>query len=177
VIATLLDPSAPQAIDTKGNGSGLTSIDINGGSLGNVRLTSTGGEISTNGPYDALGVCSTGCGTGNDNARALASTESLSFHLTTAGKTAQGFSLGLLGLTSTASTVAVTVTFKRNGTTLSTTILSASVSTTFPSTPQLTSLTPSPVQVFDEVVISPSGSTTRFYVATVGLCASSTTCN
>jgi len=89
----------------------------------------------------------------------------------------QGFSLGLLGLSATPTTVAVSVTFKRNGVVLSTTTLSASVSTTFPSSPQLTSLTPTPVVVFDEVVISPVGTGTRFYVATVGLCAASTTCN
>jgi hypothetical protein len=176
-IETLLDPTAPQAIDTKGNGSNLTSIDISGGSLGTIRLTSTGGDISTNGPYNALGVCSSGCGTGNDSARALAPGESLSFRLVSPGQTMQGFSLGLLGLSTTPTTVAVSVTFRRNGVVLSTTTLSASVSTTFPSSPQLTSLTPTPVVVFDEVVISPVGTSTRFYVATVGLCAASTTCN
>ena len=90
VIKKLLED--PNAIDTKGNGSGLTALDLVTTDLGTVRISSTGGEISTDGPYKTLGVCSSGCGAGNSSNRALDSSESLSFRLGT-GKTAEGFVL------------------------------------------------------------------------------------
>lgn len=165
VIKKLLEN--PNAIDTKGNGSGLTFIDLPTTDLGTVRISSTGGEISTDGPYQALGVCSSGCGAGNSSNRALDSSESLSFRLGT-GKTAQGFSLGLLGISNTS--VAVSITFKKNGTTLGSLIQSVAVNTSMPLVPQLTNLalTP-PGTLFDEVVVQPVG-TSRFFVANVFFC-------
>ena len=157
----------PNAIDTKGNGSGLTFIDLPTTDLGTVRISSTGGEISTDGPYQALGVCSSGCGAGNASNRALDSLESLNFRLGT-GKTAQSFALGLLGISNT--TVAVSITFKKNGTTLGSLIQSVAVNTSMPLVPQLTNLalTP-PGTLFDEVVVQPVG-TSRFFVANVFFC-------
>lgn len=165
VIKKLLEN--PNAIDTKGNGSGLTFIDLPTTDLGTVRISSTGGEISTDGPYQALGVCSSGCGAGNASNRALDSSESLNFRLGT-GKTAQSFALGLLGISNT--TVAVSITFKKNGTTLGSLIQSVAVNTSMPLVPQLTNLalTP-PGTLFDEVVVQPVG-TSRFFVANVLFC-------
>lgn len=161
----------PTAIDTKVNGSGLTFIDLVTTDLGTVRISSTGGEISTDGPYKALGVCSSGCGAANSSNRALDSSESLSFRLGT-GKTAEGFSLGLLGISNT--TVAVSITFKRNGATLGNLIQSVAVNTSMPLSPQRTSLalTP-PGTLFDEVVVQPVGSS-RFFVANVFFCQMAT---
>ncbi|MDO9567935.1 MAG: hypothetical protein Q8K87_16545 [Hydrogenophaga sp.] len=171
----VLDPSITPVIDTKGNGSGVSTINIDGGALlGNIRIAATGGDISTDGAYQALGVCSTGCGAGNDSARAMDSSESISFGLTDAGKTAQSFALGLLGINT--STVAVSITYRLNGVFVSNEIRSVSVSTALPSSPQLTSLAPSPAQLFDEVVFRPSG-TSRFFLSSFRFCASSTTCN
>lgn len=157
----------PNAINTKGNGSGLTAIDLVTTDLGTVRISSAGGEISTDGAYQALGVCSSGCGAGNSNARALDSSESLSFRLGT-GKTAQGFALGLLGISNT--TVAVSMTFKKNGVTLGNLIQSVAVNTSMPLSPQLTNLSLAPPGTqFDEVVVQPVG-TSRFFVANVYFC-------
>ena len=160
----------PTAIDTKGNGSGLTSIDLVTPDLGTVRISSTGGDISTDGPYQALGVCSSGCGAGNSSNRALDSSESLSFRLGT-GKTAKGFALGLLGISNT--TVAVSITFKKNGVTLANLIQSVAVTTAMPLSPQLTNLALTPPGTeFDEVVVQPVG-TSRFFVANVFFCQGS----
>lgn len=157
----------PNAINTKGNGSGLTAIDLVTTDLGTVRISSAGGEISTDGAYQALGVCSSGCGAGNSNARALDSSESLSFRLGT-GKMAQGFALGLLGISNT--TVAVSMTFKKNGVTLGNLIQSVAVNTSMPLSPQLTNLSLAPPGTqFDEVVVQPVG-TSRFFVANVYFC-------
>ena len=165
VIKKLLED--PNAIDTKGNGSGLTFIDLPTTDLGTVRISSTGGEISTDGPYQALGVCSSGCGAGNSSNRALDSSESLSFRLGT-GKTAKGFALGLLGISNT--TVAVSITFKKNGVTLANLIQSVAVTTAMPLSPQLTNLALTPPGTeFDEVVVQPVG-TSRFFVANVFFC-------
>ena len=161
----------PTAIDTKVNGSGLAFIDLVTPDLGTVRISSTGGEISTDGPYKALGVCSSGCGAANSSNRALDSSESLSFRLGT-GKTAQGFSLGLLGISNT--TVAVSITFKRNGATLGNLIQSVTVTTAVPLSPQLTSLALTPPGTpFDEVVVQPVGPS-RFFVANVFFCQMAT---
>ncbi len=169
VIKKLLEN--PNAIDTKGNGSGLTFIDLPTTDLGTVRISSTGGEISTDGPYQALGVCSSGCGAGNASNRALDSSESLSFRLGT-GKTAQSFALGLLGISNTS--VAVSITFKKNGATLGNLIQSVAVNTSMPLVPQLTNLGPTPPgTLFDEVVVQPVG-TSRFFVANVFFCQAST---
>ncbi|MDP2416617.1 hypothetical protein [Hydrogenophaga sp.] len=171
----VLDPTVTPVIDTKGNGSDVSTINIDGGAvLGNVRIASTGGDISTDGAYQALGVCSTGCGAGNASARAMDSSESISFRLTDAGKTAQSFALGLLGINT--STVAVSITYRLNGVFVSSEIRSANVSTALPSSPQLPSLAPSPLQAFDEVVFQPSG-TSRFFLSSFRFCASTTTCN
>lgn len=171
----MLDTNITPFIDTKGNGSNVTVINVNGGSvLGNVRITSSGGDISTDGAYQALGVCSSGCGVGNASARALDSSESITFKLTDAGKTSQSFAVGLLGVST--STVAVSITFKRGGTVVSSVIQSASVSTALPSAPQLPSQVPSPFALFDEVVIRPSGASSRFFVSNWRFCTTSTTC-
>jgi hypothetical protein len=171
----VLDPSITPYIDTKGNGSGVTVVNVDAGTtLGNVRITSSGGDITPNGAYQALGVCTTGCGVGNDSARALDSSESLSFKLTDTGKTSQSFAFGLLGINT--STVAVSITFKRNGVVLSSVVQSVSVSTALPSAPQLINQVPSPAALFDEVVIQPSGSSSRFFVSDWRFCATSTTC-
>ena len=170
VIKKLLEN--PNAIDTKGNGSGLTFIDLVTPDLGTVRISSTGGDISTDGPYpyQALGVCSSGCGAGNSSNRALDSSESLSFRLGT-GKTAKGFALGLLGISNT--TVAVSITFKKNGVTLANLIQSVAVTTAMPLSPQLTNLALTPPGTeFDEVVVQPVG-TSRFFVANVFFCQGS----
>jgi len=171
VIKKLLED--PGAIDTKGNGSGLTAIDLVTPDLGTVRISSTGGEISTDGPYKALGVCSSGCGVGNNSNRALDSSESLSFRLGT-GKTAQSFALGLLGISGT-TTVAVSVTFRRNGVVVGSFTQSAPINNTMPTTPQLANLAPPtpPGTLFDEVVVQPAGSS-RFFVANVLFCQTST---
>ena len=171
VIKKLLED--PNAIDTKGNGSGLTAIDLVTPDLGTVRISSTGGEISTDGPYKALGVCSSGCGVGNNSNRALDSSESLSFRLGT-GKTAQSFALGLLGISGT-TTVAVSVTFRRNGVVVGSFTQSAPINNTMPTTPQLANLAPPtpPGTLFDEVIVQPVGSS-RFYVANVLFCQTST---
>ena len=169
VIKKLLED--PTAIDTKGNGSGLTFIDLPTTDLGTVRISSTGGEISTDGPYQALGVCSSGCGAGNSSNRALDSTESLSFRLGT-GKTAKSFALGLLGISNT--TVAVSITFKKDGATLGNLIQSVAVTTAMPASPQLTNLALTPPGTeFDEVVVQPVG-TSRFFVANVFFCQAAT---
>lgn len=169
VIKKLLEN--PNAIDTKGNGSGLTAIDVVTTDLGTIRISSTGGEISTDGAYQALGVCSLGCGAGNSSNRALDSSESLSFRLGT-GKTAQSFALGLLGISNT--TVMVSITFKKNGAVLGNLIQSVAVTTLMPISPQLTNLvlTPPGTQ-FDEVVVQPVG-TSRFFVASVFFCQTAT---
>ena len=169
VIKKLLEN--PTAIDTKGNGSGLTSIDLVTPDLGTVRISSTGGDISTDDPYKALGVCSSGCGEGNSSNRALDSTESLSFRLGT-NKTAKSFALGLLGISNT--TVAVSITFKKNGVTLANLIESVAVTTAMPLSPQLTNLALTPPGTeFDEVVVQPVG-TSRFFVANVFFCQAAT---
>lgn len=169
VIKKLLED--PNAIDTKGNGSGLTAIDLVTTDLGLVRISSTGGEISTDGPYQALGVCSSGCGAGNISNRALDSSESLSFRLGT-GKTAKSFALGLLGISDT--TVAVSITFKKDGATLGNLIQSVPVTTTMPASPQLTNLALTPPGTeFDEVVVQPVGAS-RFFVASVFFCQAGT---
>lgn len=174
VIKKLLED--PDAIDTKGNGSGLTAIDLVTLDLGTVRISSTGGEISTDGPYKTLGVCSSGCGVGNSSNRALDSSESLSFRLGT-GKTAQGFALGLLGISSANTPVAVSVTFKRNGAVVGSFTKSATINDTMPTSPQLPNLSPpppaAPGTLFDEVVVQPAGSS-RFFVANVLFCQTST---
>ena len=160
----------PTAIDTKVNGSGLTFIDLVTPDLGTVRISSTGGDISTDGPYKALGVCSSGCGAANSSNRALDSTESLSFRLGT-GKTAKSFALGLLGISNT--TVAVSITFKKDGVTLANLIQSVAVTTAMPLSPQLTNLALTPPGTeFDEVVVQPVG-TSRFFVANVFFCQGS----
>lgn len=169
VIKKLLED--PNAIDTKGNGSGLTFIDLVTPDLGTVRISSTGGDISTDGPYKALGVCSSGCGAGNISNRALDSTESLSFRLGT-GKTAKSFALGLLGISNT--TVAVSITFKKDGATLGNLIQSVAVTTAMPASPQLTNLALTPPGTeFDEVVVQPVGAS-RFFVASVFFCQAGT---
>jgi hypothetical protein len=174
-VDVVLDPSVTPVIDTKGNGSGVSTITINGGTvLGSIRISSTGGPISTDGAYQALGVCASGCGVGNDN-RAMDSSESMTFLLPDAGKTAQSFALGLLGVNSTPTTVAVSITFRLNGALVSTVIRSASASTTLPSAPQLTNLVPSPAGLFDEVIIRSSGSS-EFYLSSFRFCASTTSC-
>jgi len=171
----VLDTSITPYIDTKGNGSNVTVINVNGGSvLGNVRISTSGGDISTDGAYQALGVCSSGCGAGNASARALDSSESITFKLTDAGKTSQSFAVGLLGANT--STVAVSITFKLGGAVVSSLIRSAGVSTALPTVPQLPSQVPSPLVLFDEVTIRPSGTSSRFFVSNWRFCAASTTC-
>ena len=169
VIKKLLED--PNAIDTKGNGSGLTFIDLVTPDLGTVRISSTGGDISTDDPYKALGVCSAGCGAANSSNRALDSSESLGFRLGT-NKTAKSFALGLLGISNT--TVDASITIKKNGVTLANLIESVAVTTAMPGSPQLKNhaLTP-PGTEFDEVVVQPVG-TSRFFVANVFFCQAAT---
>ena len=161
----------PNAIDTKVNGSGLAFIDLVTPDLGTVRISSTGGDISTDGPYKALGVCSAGCGAANSSNRALDSSESLGFRLGT-NKTAKSFALGLLGISNT--TVDASITIKKNGVTLANLIESVAVTTAMPGSPQLKNhaLTP-PGTEFDEVVVQPVG-TSRFFVANVFFCQAAT---
>ena len=169
VIKKLLED--PNAIDTKVNGSGLTFIDLVTPDLGTVRISSTGGDISTDDPYKALGVCSAGCGAANSSNRALDSSESLGFRLGT-NKTAKSFALGLLGISNT--TVDASITIKKNGVTLANLIESVAVTTAMPGSPQLKNhaLTP-PGTEFDEVVVQPVG-TSRFFVANVFFCQAAT---
>ncbi|NUN62516.1 MAG: hypothetical protein HUU13_15860 [Burkholderiaceae bacterium] len=139
-------------------------------------MTATGGEISTDAGKVAVGVCSSGCGAGNDTNRAMNSSESLGFRLTDPGKTAQCLALGLMGTTAANTTVAVSITFKRNGVTVDSLITSALVNSTMPTSPQLANLAPAPAgTLFDEVVVQPVGSSlfyaARLHFSTAGACA------
>jgi len=177
VVDDVLGLSLSPSIYATGGGSGRTDISYDGGpTLGTIQISSNGSGIITNSndTAQALGICGSGCGTGNLSARALDSTESLTFKLIDAGKTAQSFSLGLLGVNT--STVAVSIIFKHEGVTVTSVIRSANVTTDLPPSPQLTSQHPSPPVVFDEVVIQPSG-TSLFFISSFRFCASSTTCN
>ena len=116
-------------------------------------------------------MCSAGCGAANSSNRALDSSESLGFRLGT-NKTAKSFALGLLGISNT--TVAVSITFKKNGVTLANLIQSVAVTTAMPLSPQLTNLALTPPGTeFDEVVVQPVG-TSRFFVANVFFCQAAT---
>lgn len=171
----------PTAIVTGGSGSDKFFVDFDAGDLGTVRISTTGAEISTDGPYKTLGACSSGCGTGNSSNRALDSSESLSIRLGT-GKTAQGFALGLLGISSANTSVAVSVTFKRNGAVVGSFTKSATINDTMPTSPQLPNLSPPPPALpgtlFDEVVVQPKdfppSVISRFFVANVFFCQTST---
>lgn len=177
MVDVVLDPAVPPIIENQGGGSGVTTISIDGGpELGTINISSPSsiGALSTDRNYLALGVCDNGCGTGNARRLALDSDEYLTFKLTDPGKTAQSIAVGLLGLDT--SPVAVSITFKRSGAVLSSSIHSVSVSTTLPATPQLTDQTPSPPAVFDEVEIQPIGSS-QFFVSSFRFCANSTSCN
>ena len=82
----LLNSIAP--VSYSGRDSNTTSITIDGGAaLGNITITSSGGNISRNSVPSgtAIGVCTTGCG--NNNNSSLSFPETLSFKLD--GKTAE----------------------------------------------------------------------------------------
>lgn len=163
----------PDAIDTKGNGSGRTAIDLVTTDLGTVRISSTGGEISTDGPYKALGVCSSGCGKGNDSNRALDSSESLSIRLGT-GKTAKGLTLGLLGWSGGPTTASVSITFIKHKPPPEPPEVVSNVILTNISINTPIIVAPSPAgTTFDEVVVQPVGAS-RFYIATVIFCQTAT---
>lgn len=165
----LLNSIAP--VSYSGRDSNTTSITIDGGAaLGNITITSSGGNISRNSVPSgtAIGVCTTGCG--NNNNSSLSFPETLSFKLD--DKTADKFALSVLSLDPT---VQVSVKFRRNGSDLSTffsPVLPAAggVPTVF------ADLMPSPAMPFDEVVVQPQGSS-RFFVASIRFCAADVTCN
>lgn len=165
----LLNSIAP--VSYSGRDSNTTSITIDGGAaLGNITITSSGGNISRNSVPSgtAIGVCTTGCG--NNNNSSLSFPETLSFKLD--DKTADKFALSVLSLDPT---VQVSVKFRRNGSDLSTffsPVLPAAggVPTVF------ADLMPSPAMPFDEVVVQPQGSS-RFFVASIRFCAAGVTCN
>jgi len=165
----LLNSIAP--VSYSGRDSNTTSITIDGGAaLGNITITSSGGNISRNGVPNgtAIGVCTTGCG--NNNNSSLSFPETLSFKLD--GKTAEKFALGVLTLDPT---VQVAVTFRRNGSDIGLYVSPvvpavAGVPTVF------ADLMPSPASPFDEVVVQPQGSS-RLFVASIRFCAAGSTCN
>ena len=180
VIKNLLND--PNAIVFSGGGSGRPTVMTTAGSLGPVKISALGKDnkgdtvpmdISTNADYTGLGVCGSGCG--NASNRALGPDESLSFLLTDAGKTAKGLALGLLGLTSTNTTVSVSVTFKLDGVTVGGVTKSALISNTLPTAAQRLIVAPSAAgTAFDEVVVKTGDSTSRFFVTTVIFCQTAT---
>lgn len=174
VVKNLLDPTKPPVIVTSGGGSGLTWVETNAGGLGAVRITSSGGDISTNGAYTALGVCNSGCGTGNNSARALDSSESLRFRLIEDGKTAKGLTLGLLGWSGGPTTASVSITFIKHKPPPAPPEVVSNVILTNISINTPIIVAPSPAgTAFDEVVVQPVGAS-RFYIATVIFCQTAT---
>jgi hypothetical protein len=166
----------PPLITFTRRGSGTNSVTINGGALGHVSITSAGGQISANSLNSgtAVGVCSNKCN--NRTQAAMNSSESLAFKLVD-NKTAGKVAIGLLGTARRATTVGVSLLFKRLGVVVSgPRILSALVSRNLPASPQLTDVMPVPAVAFDEVVIQPVGSA-LFLVSSIRFCAASATCN
>lgn len=165
----------PPLISFVRRGSGKNSVAIAAGAVGNLTVSSSGGDISANSlsAATAIGVCSSRCA-GRRRA-ALSGSESLSFKLDP-GQTAGKVAIGLLGTTRRVTSVGVTLEFKRLGVTVAgPTVLSASTSRTLPTSPQLSDVLPSPSLPFDEVVIQPVGSALLF-VSSIRFCASSVTC-
>lgn len=165
----LLNSIAP--VSYSGRDSNTTSITIDGGAaLGNITITSSGGNISRNSVPSgtAIGVCTTGCG--NNNNSSLSFPEALSFKLD--GKTADKFALSVLSLDPT---VQVSVRFRRNGSDLST-FFSPVVPAVGGVPTVFADLMPSPAVPFDEVVVQPQG-TSRFFVASIRFCAAGFACN
>ncbi len=164
----LLNSIAP--VSYSGRDSNTTSITIDGGAaLGNITITSSGGNISRNGVPNgtAIGVCTTGCGNNNSS---LSFPETLSFKLD--GKTAEKFALGVLSLDPT---VQVAVTFRRNGSDIG--LYVSPVVPAVSGVPTVfADLMPSPASPFDEVVVQPQGSS-RLFVASIRFCAAGSTCN
>jgi len=166
---SLLNSIAP--VSYSGRDSNTTSITIDGGAaLGNITITSSGGNISRNSVPSgtAIGVCTTGCG--NNNNSSLSFPETLSFKLDS--KTAEKFALGVLSLDPT---VQVAVTFRRNGSDIGT-YFSPVVPAVGGVVTVFADLAPSPAQPFDEVVVQPQG-TSRFFVASIRFCAAGVACN
>jgi|GEM_PF-2924315 len=165
----LLNSIAP--VSYSGRDSNTTSITIDGGAaLGNITITSSGGNISRNGVPNgtAIGVCTTGCG--NNNNSSLSFPETLSFKLD--GKIAEKFALGVLSLDPT---VQVAVTFRRNGSDIGL-YVSPVVPAVGGAVTIFADLAPSPTQPFDEVVVQPLGSS-HFFVASIRFCAAGMACN
>lgn len=159
------------SVSYSGRDSNTTSITIDGGAaLGNITITSSGGNISRNSVPNgtAIGVCTTGCG--NNNNSSLSFPETLSFKLDS--KTAEKFALGVLSLDPT---VQVSVRFRRNGSDLST-FFSPVVPAVGGVPTVFADLMPSPAVSFDEVVVQPQG-TSRFFVASIRFCAAGVACN
>ncbi len=176
--AVALDSNAlkPPVITFSRRGSGKTSVVLSAGALGNLTVSSSGGDLASNNftSGTALGVCSNRCG--GAGRAALSGAESLSFRLD-AGKTAGKVAIGLLGTTRRATTVGVNLTFKRSGVVVAgPSVVSASVSRTLPASPQITDHLPSPAVSFDEVVVQAVGSAV-FFVSSIRFCAASATCN
>lgn len=158
-------------VSYSGRDSNATSITIDGGAaLGNITITSSGGNISRNSVPSgtAIGVCTTGCG--NNNNSSLSFPETLSFKLD--NKTAEKFALGVLSIDPTAQ---VSVRFRRNGSDLGT-YFSPVVPTVAGVVTVFADLAPVPALPFDEVVVQPQGSS-RFFVASIRFCAAGIACN
>lgn len=165
----LLNSVAP--VSYSGRDSNTTSITIDGGAaLGNITITSSGGNISRNSvpTGTAIGVCTTGCG--NNNNSSLSFPETLTFKLDS--KSAEKFALGVLSLDPT---VQVSVTFRYMGSDIG-----LYVSPVLPAVVGVVTvfadLVPAPAVPFDEVVVQPQGSS-RFFVASIRFCAAGVTCN
>ena len=160
-------------INYSGRDTNVAALNINAGpDVGEITVSATGGNITRNNvPVGtAIGVCNSGCG--NNANSSLSGTETLSFKLQskTAGKLA-------VGVLSVDPTVAISVTFRLNGSDLPggpyvSPLVSASAGTikVFPG------LTPSPAAQFDEVVVRPQGSS-HLFIATMRFCAVSEVCN
>lgn len=158
-----------------GRDSNTSMITVDGGSVGTVTIASSVGDISRNSVPSGTGIgaCTIGCG--NDSNSSLNAPESLSFKLNTS--TAEKFALGLLGLNSTPTTVAVSLTFKRSGAVVGGPVTYSAMVTDGPlAGPQLTNLMPAPPAVFDEVVVQPVGSS-QFFVAHIRFCTAAENCN
>lgn len=142
---------------------------------GAMAVSSTGGMISRNAYGTGIGVCSGLCDT--DANSALDSSKSLGFKLS-GGKTADKFALGVLSLNPT---VQVSFTFKLAG-------LNVGVPVVYPALPnppasivpyELTvvpNLIPSTATPFDEVVVTPLGSSS-FFIASIRFCTAAENCN
>ncbi len=172
----------PLPVSFTGRNSNEHIITFDSGTrLGSITVTAGGGSgtVSVNADGTGIGVCSVGCSM--DSESALNAGKSLTFKLAT-GKTADKLALGLL---SVAPTLQLQFSFKLGGSPVGGAM-------TYPASPQtvtpgqLVALeniapvfippSPPPIAPFDEVVITPLGSSS-FFIASIRFCTAAENCN